>query len=224
MSGRITDLTRAIGYEFSDIGLIRQALTHRSAGRSNYERLEFLGDAVLNLVIAEELFSRCPNLPEGELSRLRSQFVCRESLAERARSIGLGEHLILGEGEIRSGGHDRDSILADTLEAVFGATFRDGGFAAAHRVILVVYAGILAGFDPDRIEKDPKTRLQEFLQKRGQPTPAYETVEVSGDPHRQHFTVECRVTGEAEPVRGEGASRRQAEQDAAAKACARFGA
>lgn len=224
MSGRRTDLVRALGYEFADSDLIRQALTHRSAGRSNYERLEFLGDAVLNLVIAEELFSRCPNLPEGELSRLRSQFVCRDTLAERARSINLGDHLILGEGEIRSGGHDRDSILADTLEAVFGAAFRDGGFEAAHHVILAIYAGMLTGFDSERIEKDPKTRLQEFLQKRGQPTPAYETVEISGDPHRQHFIVECRVAGEQEPVRGRGTSRRQAEQDAAAKACVRFGA
>ncbi|MHB1950682.1 MAG: ribonuclease III [Acidiferrobacteraceae bacterium] len=223
MSARGENLVHALGYHFTDAGLIRQALTHRSAGRDNYERLEFLGDAVLNLVMAEELFNRCPGLPEGELSRVRSQFVCQERLAERARAIGLGEHIVLGEGEIRSGGHDRDSILADALEAVFGAIFRDGGFSAARAVILAVYGHALAGLDPAQIEKDPKTRLQEFLQKRGRLKPVYETVGISGDPHRQRFTVECRVEGEPDLARGEGASRRQAEQDAAAKMCERFG-
>ncbi len=224
MTDRDTGLARVLGYEFSDPSLLRQALTHRSAGRYNNERLEFLGDSVLSLVVAQELFVRYPDLPEGELSRLRSQLVCGEALTSRARVLGLGNHLVLGEGENRAGGHDRDSILADALEAVFGAVFKDGGFTAVQKVILHVYAILFSALDPGRVEKDPKTRLQEFLQKRGLAVPLYETIEVSGESHRLRFIVECHVSGSAEPTRGEGTSRRQAEQDAAAKACLRLGA
>ena len=223
MNGDPRDLSGKLGYDFRDPGLLARAVTHRSKGRSNYERLEFLGDSILSFVIADALFERFPQLSEGELTRLRATLVRRETLAGLARGLALGDFLQLGGGELKSGGFDRDSILADALEAIFGAIYKDGGTEAARDAILGLYRPVLAQVDPQTIHKDPKTRLQEFLQKRALPTPTYEVLSVSGEAHAQHFVVECRVSGLNESVRGEGSSRRHAEQAAAASACELLG-
>ncbi|MHB8455383.1 MAG: ribonuclease III [Acidiferrobacterales bacterium] len=220
MTGRCAALSRRLGYAFADGGLLERALTHRSKGGENYERLEFLGDGVLGLVIAALLYGRFPELSEGELTRLRAGLVRMETLASLARNLGVGEYLTLGEGELKTGGYDRDSILADSLEAVFGAVFIDGGFGAAQSVIWNLYRQPVAAIDPATILKDPKTRLQELLQKQSLKTPIYNMLEVRGEPHHQHFVIECIVTGLPSAVTGEGSSRRAAEQDAAAKAYA----
>jgi ribonuclease-3 len=209
-------LARRIGYTFQDPALAARALTHRSHSTDHYERLEFLGDSVLNLVISTALYDRYPGLAEGELTRLRASLVNKPSLAALARTLDVGSCLLLGEGELKSGGFDRDSILADALEALFGAVYRDGGIEAARRVILALYDPILARLDPRAVPKDPKTRLQEHLQKNSLPTPVYQVVKVSGEAHHQHFVVECHVSGLDAPLRGEGNSRRAAEQEAAA--------
>jgi len=216
------ELCRRLSYDFADPGLLERALTHRSKSGQNYERLEFLGDSVLNFVVSAELYQRYPDLPEGDLTRLRAALVRQQTLAELARGLMLGEHVELGGGELKSGGYDRDSILADTLEAVFGAVYRDGGLEPARRVILALYETALAALDPRAVPKDPKTRLQEYLQQHGLPLPTYHILEVSGEPHNQRFVVECQVAGLAPGVRGEGASRRRAEQQAAADAYERL--
>lgn len=218
MSGALTELRQRLKYAFVDDALLKRAVTHRSKGAVNNERLEFLGDSVLNFIIAAELYERYPRLTEGELTRLRARLVKQETLARLARSINLGDCLELGGGELKSGGHDRDSILADTLEAVFGAVFKDGGHVAARDVILELYRALLDEIVPGTSDKDPKTQLQELLQKRLAVTPTYTVLEVSGESHQQHFLVECVVPGLAAPVQGRGANRRAAEQDAAAKA------
>jgi len=219
----LTDKTQALatrlGYVFHDVQLLARALTHRSRGSQNYERLEFLGDSILNFLVADLLYDRYPHLTEGDLTRLRATLVRRETLATLARHLSLGDALELGGGELKSGGFDRDSILADSLEAVFGAVYKDGGQVAARDVILRLYAPVLQDIDPHAISKDPKTRLQEYLQGRSLPTPEYEVVSISGEAHQQHFVVRCRVSGLDEPVPGEGNSRRNAEQAAAARAC-----
>lgn len=197
-----------------------RALTHRSRSSQNYERLEFLGDSILSFVVADVLYDRFPQLSEGELTRLRATLVRRETLATLARELDLGDCLELGSGELKSGGFDRDSILADTLEAVFGAVYKDGGIEAVRQVVLRRYQPILNNIDPNSILKDPKTRLQEFLQRKSLATPTYTVLEVSGEPHQQRFVVECSVTGLTQAVRGEGSSRRYAEQAAAMRACA----
>jgi ribonuclease-3 len=213
------ELCNQLHYVFQDAQLLARALTHRSHSSRNNERLEFLGDGLLNFVIADVLYDRFPQLTEGELTRLRATLVCRETLARLAREIGLGACLELGGGELKSGGFDRDSILADALEAVFGAVYKDGGAAAARQAILHLYTPVIGQIDPGTILKDPKTRLQECLQGRALPIPDYAVRSVSGDAHQQHFVVECRVPGLSEPVVGEGSSRRTAEQAAAALAC-----
>lgn len=223
MRGELRALAARLGHVFQDTGLLTRALTHRSKSSRNYERLEFLGDSILSFVVADVLFERFPQLSEGQLTRLRATLVRRETLAGLARTLELGEFLQLGGGELKSGGFDRDSILADALEALFGAVYRDGGMAAARDVILGLYAPVMAGLDPETVRKDPKTRLQEFLQKRALATPSYEVLQVSGEAHNQHFVVECRVAGLDRVVRGEGASRRYAEQAAAASACELLG-
>ncbi len=220
MTGRYAALSARLDYAFSDCDLLGRALTHRSKGSANYERLEFLGDSVLGLVIADVLYRRFPGLSEGELTRVRAGLVRREALARLARNIKIGDHLQLGEGELKSGGFDRDSILADSLEAVFGAIFVDGGFEKVRYVIERLYQAPLASIDPAAILKDPKTRLQEFLQKQSLGVPIYNMLEITGDPHQQHFVVECLAAGLEQPVRGEGGSRRIAEQEAAARAYA----
>ena len=205
----------AIDHAFVDPDLLRQALTHRSYGAPNNERLEFVGDAVLDCVIAVALFERFPAIPEGDLSRARAHLVNKDTLADVARRIGLGSAIRLGEGELRSGGADRASILSDALEAVFGAVFLDGGFDAARRTIESAYAELLRDADPAVLGKDPKTRLQEWLQAQRRAVPDYVIVATSGEAHAQRFTVECRIAGFDVVATGSGASRRAAEQDAA---------
>jgi ribonuclease-3 len=213
------ELSKRLGYVFRDAAFLTRALTHRSRSSQNYERLEFLGDSILSFVIADILYDRFPQLSEGDLTRLRATLVRRETLATLARDLDLGDCLDLGSGELKSGGFDRDSILADALEAVIGAIYKDGGIESVREVVLRRYGPILSNIDPSSILKDPKTRLQEFLQRQSLSTPTYSVLEVSGDPHQQHFVVECRVPGLDEAVRGEGSSRRNAEQAAAARAC-----
>lgn len=212
------ELGRRLNYTFRQPRLLEQALTHRSKSAENYERLEFLGDSVLGFVISAEIYLRYPNLYEGDLTRLRASLVNKSTLAALARDIGLGNHLRLGEGELKSGGYDRDSILADSLEAVFGAICKDSNADEAARVILNLYRKRLTALDPHSIPKDPKTQLQEYLQKLSLPTPTYVVQKVTGEPHNQNFVVECHVIGLEKPACGEGSSRRHAEQAAAAQA------
>lgn len=208
-------LERAIGYSFRNAALLRQALTHRSASRDHNERLEFLGDAVFGLVAAEMLFDAFPGMREGPLTRGRASMVRRESLASIAREIGLGRHLHLGPGELKSGGRNRDSILADGLEAVLGAVHLDGGFEASVPCAQRLLESRLDGVNDDRPDKDPKTRLQERLQGRGLDLPSYEVTSTTGGAHEQTFTVSCTVSALDLERSGTGSSRRQAEQQAA---------
>jgi ribonuclease-3 len=209
-------LQQRLGYRFGNTDLLQQALTHRSAGRNNNERLEFLGDAVLGAVIAAELYHHFPAASEGRLSRLRASLVRRESLAEIARVLELGDYLQLGTGERRSGGHRRGSILSDALEGVLGAIYLDGGFEACRRCILQHFSTRLDALAEATVLKDPKTLLQEHLQAQGRPLPVYSVLHVSGEAHAQQFRVRCEIDG-AGPCDGAGNSRRQAEQDAAAR-------
>ena len=208
-------LARALGHEFRDPELIMQALTHRSASGENNERLEFLGDALLGFVIAEALWERFPDADEGRLSRLRASLVKRESLAALARRLELGDYLRLGVGELRSGGQARESILSDALEAILAAVYRDGGFAAAREVILSVFAASLNGLRTTDTLKDAKTRLQELLQTLKRPLPEYELQQATGSDHDRRFEVRCTLPDCGEETRGEGRSRRRAEQQAA---------
>lgn len=216
MSSSVEALLRRLDYRFNDPTLLDSALTHRSAGGANNERLEFLGDAILGLVIADALYRRYPEASEGELSRLRASLVRKQTLAELARDLDLGEYLRLGSGELKSGGYRRDSILADALEAIFGAVYLDGGFAASVAMIRALYAERFAQLPAEAVAvKDAKTRLQEHLQGRHLELPEYVVLAISGDAHDQVFEVECRVAGLAHSVRGTGSSRRRAEQQAA---------
>lgn len=208
-------LTTRIGYEFRSPAVLRAALTHRSRGAGNYERLEFLGDSVLSLVIALELFERFPKSSEGELSRLRAALVNKHSLHEIARDLDLGQYLLLGEGELKSGGFRRPSILADALEALLGAILVDGGFEAVREVIKRLFAGRLDQVNPKTIAIDPKTRLQEYLQSKHIALPRYEVIGVSGEAHEQVFRVLCHIPERELRAEGEGPSRRAAEMAAA---------
>jgi ribonuclease III len=204
-----------LGYEPHDLALFRAALTHRSAPGANNERLEFLGDAVVNLLIAHRLYQAFPLATEGELSRLRARLVSREPLAEIAVSLGLGETLQLGSGELRSGGFRRQSILADALEALCGAIFLDGGLGAVESIIARLFTERIAALPSPEALKDPKTRLQEYLQSRSLTLPRYLILGIEGEDHAQTFTVSCEVPGLALRVEGGGSSRRRAEQQAA---------
>jgi len=214
----IGELRERLGYSFRRAELLAQALTHRSHGARHNERLEFVGDAVLNCVVAHALYDRFPEIDEGDLSRVRASLVNRDMLAEIARRLGLGDAIQLGEGEQRSGGPDRPSILADALEALYGAVFLDGGFDAARDVIDRTFGDVLRDADPAVLGKDPKTRLQEWLQARHLPVPDYRIVEVSGEAHAQRFTAECSIPALGVATQGTGSSRRTAEQAAAASA------
>jgi len=211
----VAGLQRALELEFRDPALLEQALTHRSRSRRNYERLEFLGDAVLGFVVAEDLYYRFPDISEGKLSRMRSYVVRKETLARIARDMALQELLQLGEGELKSGGFNRDSILSDSIEAIIGAVYLDQGMEAARAFIQRFFEDVLGSLTVDTVYKDAKSRLQEYLQRRGEPVPGYDIVSVSGEPHDQTFEVACRVSLSPEPFRGVGASRRGAEQRAA---------
>lgn len=212
-------LQRALGHTFVRPDLLTQALTHRSFGAINNERLEFLGDSVLNCSVARALYEAFPDLPEGGLSRLRANLVRQETLAEIATNLRLGDSLRLGEGELKSGGFRRPSILADALESLFGAVFLDAGFEAAQRVVRGLFDPLVARIDPKASGKDPKTELQELLQARRLPLPEYRLVGTEGEAHDQDFIVECVLAKPALRTRGVGKSRRAAEQEAARQAC-----
>jgi len=211
-------LCRALQYQFRDPNILQIALTHRSVGADNNERLEFLGDAILSFVITNQLYARFPHDDEGTLSRYRARLVKGETLATVARGLHLGEYLRLGPGELKSGGFDRDSILANAIEAIIGAVFLDGGLEHASALVLNMLQQPLENVAALGGVKDPKTLLQEILQARHAPLPDYTVAKISGEPHAQSFTVTCSVEGLSRPVIGEGASRRKAEQDAAQKA------
>ncbi len=218
--GDLDRLVKRLDYRFGDPRLLRTALTHCSFGAVNNERLEFLGDGALNFVIASALFQRFPEAPEGTLSRLRASLVKGETLAGIAGELALGDYLRLGSGELKSGGFRRASILADAVEAIIGAVYLDGGFDAARALVLSLYEGRLENVNAERELKDPKTRLQEWLQGRRLELPRYEVIEVTGAAHDQTFHVRCRVHQLPEPTEGRSNSRRRAEQQAAEKALA----
>ena len=206
---------KALNYQFSDSDLLTRALTHRSASLDNNERLEFLGDAVLDLVISRELYDGKPTVREGGLSRYRAELVRKESLVKLAGKAGLAPYIILGSGEQRSGGRQRDSVLANALEAMFGAILLDGGFDAANRAILDLFRDRLTTLPEEEELKDAKTRLQEYLQARNSPPPDYELLGVTGAAHAQTFEVACRIIESGIETTGKGSSRRRAEQVAA---------
>lgn len=214
----IENVCRKLGYTFQQPELLRQALTHRSFGSPHNERLEFLGDSILNCVIAHALFQRFPALNEGELSRLRANLVNQQSLYELAQKLNLGDAVRLGEGELKSGGFRRPSILGDALEAMIGAVYLDGGFDKTSQVIQSLYAALLQGIDPKNPGKDPKTLLQEYLQGRKMALPQYTVVATAGEAHEQQFRVECYISELNIRSSGTGLSRRGAEQDAAKQA------
>ena len=208
-------LAERFGVDLSDPALLSRALTHRSHGSVNNERLEYLGDAVLSFLVAEMLFLRFPDASEGELSRFRASLVSGEALAATAAGLGLGEQLLLGEGEMKSGGQRRATILADALEALIGAIYLDQGIAVARRVAGQLFAAAIDTLPSASELKDPKTRLQEWLQGRGHPLPDYTVLEVSGEPHDQRFSIRCDVPALEISAIADGSSRRRAEQEAA---------
>lgn len=212
----LADLQIRLGYAFRDTRLLLQAMTHRSFGADHNERLEFLGDSVLNLVVAHLLFDRLATMPEGDLSRVRANLVKQETLHQLALHLELPGRMRLGEGELKSGGTRRASILADALEAVIGAVYLDGGFDAAQALVQRLFAKVEIRPDMQAAEKDPKTQLQEWLQGRKLPLPRYTVIGTSGAAHRQTFEVACEVPDLKKHERGTGASRRAAEQAAAA--------
>ncbi len=219
-SNAIEALLKKLGYSFNNILLLEEALTHRSYAAKNNERLEFLGDGILNFVIADELFKSYPKVQEGDLSRLRANFVNKESLADIAAELNLGDVIKLGSGELKSGGFRRPSILADTVESILGAVYCDSGFQATQTLILRLYKNKLALPTDLQSLRDPKTRLQELLQARRFALPDYQVVKISGQAHAQMFHLKCLIEKMNITVEGEGKSRRKAEQVAAEKAIA----
>ena len=211
-------LSRIIHYTFNDPSFMIMALTHRSFSGQHNERLEFLGDSVLSFLIANELYERFPRIDEGDLSRLRAQLVKESSLSGIATSIGLGDFIRLGEGELKSAGWRRPSILADTFESIIGAIYLDGGIEPAHQFVLRFFENQLNDIDPKLIQKDPKTLLQEFLQSKKSDLPIYTVVSIEGEAHSQTFTIECSIKKYHIKTQGVGNSRRIAEQEAASKA------
>ena len=219
MPKELDTLQLKLAYQFKDPHLIRLALTHRSASIDNNERLEFLGDALLDLIVGESLYLQHEDAQEGDLSRMRSAIVNKQALAAIGRSLGLGEHVALGSGELKSGGQTRDSILADAVEALVAAVYLDGGMEPCRQLV--------AGWTKESVqqpekqrEKDAKTRLQEFMQAQGASLPKYEVISTSGEAHAQTFLVQCTVTDLAPPQQGSGRSKRAAEQEAAARVLA----
>jgi len=208
-------LLARLDHEFRQPALLTQALTHRSHSSTNNERLEFLGDSVLNCVIATQLYQRFPQLPEGDLSRLRAHLVKEPSLAEIATRLELGAQLKLGDGEIKSGGWKRPSVLADAVEALIGAVYLDAGFDAAETLVIKLYADLLQQLDPSTLGKDAKTMLQEYLQSRKISLPSYSVVETQGEAHCQTFVVECSIPQLEINTKAQAGSRRAAEQLAA---------
>ncbi|MGC9491732.1 ribonuclease III [Vibrio genomosp. F10] len=218
MNSPIEKLQKNIGYQFNDTDHLELALTHRSAHGKHNERLEFLGDSILSFVIADDLYHRFPKVNEGDMSRMRATLVRGHTLAELGREFELGDYLKLGPGELKSGGFRRDSILADAVEAIIGAVYLDSDTEQVRQVILSWYKTRLDAIEPGVSQKDPKTRLQEFLQGRRKPLPEYIVTNIKGEAHNQEFTVSCEVAGLGQPVIGKGTSRRKAEQAAAGTA------
>ena len=217
---QLSKLESRLNYQFVDGDLLMLALTHRSFGSVNNERLEFLGDSILSLVITRSLFERFPGATEGQMSRLRAKLVRRATLADIARQLSLGDFMVMGRGELRSGGFARDSVLSDTVEAIIGAIYIDGGFDIAEKKILLWYKTQWGELSLSEAERDAKSKLQEHLQAMGLPLPRYEVIDVSGLAHDQLFTVACSSEILPESVLGEGGSRRIAEQEAAKLAVA----
>ena len=209
-------LRHKLAYQFTDPHLIKLALTHRSAGANNNERLEFLGDALLDLLVGESLFQSHPDAKEGDLSRMRSAIVKKQALAEIGRSLDLGDYVALGGGELKSGGQARDSILADTVEALVAAVYLDGGIEPCTSLVAAWTLELVQQPEKQSV-KDAKTRLQELMQAQGAALPRYEVVSTSGDAHAQTFEVQCTVAGLQVPQQGIGRSKRAAEQQAAEK-------
>ena len=215
MSTSVQEIHKIIGYRFGSEELLDRALTHRSAAGPNNERLEFLGDSVLGLLVAAELFRRFPSSDEGSLTRCRARLVRQETLAAVSRKIGLGSLVVLGEGAARSGGADRSSILADVMEAVIGAVYLEGGLSSAETVVESLLREEWESIDPVLLLKDPKTELQEELQRLGRPLPRYLVTETRGAPHKREFVVECVLDDPFDSFFGKGASHQKAEQNAA---------
>lgn len=223
LTSNLRPLIKALGYDFVDQSFLGLALTHRSCGSKNNERLEFLGDSLLNCMIAEELFQQFPKAKEGQLSRLRARLVKGVTLAEIAREKNLGDYLRLGGGELKSGGFNRDSILADAVEAIIGAIYLDSNFETCRERVLSWYRSRLDDLSLDDTHKDAKTRLQEFLQSRGSSLPIYNLTKVEGESHEQTFYIECEADMLDSSTVGHGGSRRIAEQKAAAAALKKLG-
>ncbi len=215
MTSPLSRLETKLSYQFKDTELLNLALTHRSANGKHNERLEFLGDSILSFVIADDLYHRFPKINEGDMSRMRATLVRGHTLAELGREFELGDYLKLGPGELKSGGFRRDSILADAVEAIIGAIYLDSGTEVVRGIILSWYQTRLEAIKPGVSQKDPKTRLQEFLQGRRKPLPVYTVTNIKGEAHNQEFTVSCDIAGIGMPVIGKGTSRRKAEQAAA---------
>lgn len=210
-------LSKTIGYTFRNPDLLQMAMSHRSVDGTNYERLEFLGDSILNFLMAEALFLKYPTAQEGDLSRLRASFVKGETLAEVARELGLGQYLRLGAGELKSGGRDRSSILADVVEALLGALYLDGGLEVCREKLLLWFDDRLNKVLHKKTYKDPKTHLQEWVQSEGLELPVYEVIKIEGLAHQQIFSVSCKLEALKQSTKAKGSTRRKAEQEAAGK-------
>lgn len=222
MNDLLVRLEQSLGYVFRNKGLLTTALSHRSLGNDNNERLEYLGDALLGFIIAETLYQRYPQASEGDLTRLRATLVKGDTLARIARSLHLGDFVILGGGELKSGGWSRNSILANTLEAIIGAIYLDAGFTICRDNVLSLFADVIHAATPETLEKDPKTRLQEYLQSRQQQLPEYNVIRERGEAHARIFTIACVISDLNIAVQAEGRNKRSAEQSAAQLALAQL--
>lgn len=209
------EISRKLNYHFTDQRLLKTALTHRSSQDENNERMEFLGDSIVNFIIAEALYQQFPRSQEGELSRWRATLINRDTLADLARGFDMGRYMHLGPGELKSGGSGRQSILSCAMEAIIGAIYLDGGFAVVRDCIMRWYEPLLSNLSNAASHKDPKTVLQEYLQGMRKPLPTYSVELVEGEAHQQLFVVSCQIADSTEKVVGKGTSRRRAEQDAA---------
>ncbi|OCG28302.1 ribonuclease III [Gilliamella sp. wkB108] len=220
---KFSQIQQALNYQFKDISLLELALTHRSANKLHNERLEFLGDSILSFVIADELFHRFVKQDEGDLSQMRASLVCGQTLAEIGKNFKLGDHLILGQGELKSGGYRRESIISDAVEAIIGAIYLDSDIENIRRLILLWYQSRLEEIKPGIKQKDAKTRLQEYLQGIHRERPCYLIIEVTGDNHEQEFLIQCKIDNDNREYLGRGLSRRKAEQAAAQEALKQLG-
>jgi len=220
---KLEQLAKSIGYEYNDLNYLQHALTHRSMGAKNNERLEFLGDSLVNFMIADALFHQFAKLPEGDMSRIRAHLVKGDTLAVIGREYNISDYLVLGPGELKSGGYRRDSIIADAVEAIIASVYEDGGLDACRELVSRFYEKRLAELDPKKVGKDPKTRLQEYLQSQNEQLPEYSIISVNGAAHAQEFTVSCYVAKLNSKFEAVASSRRKAEQRAATVALEALG-